>query len=96
MPASAWLKKDIVLPEESLTEVKRSHHAAQNYRQTIVSNQTYIEPKSKLHRVVHLQAYKQEDPTHFNSTATINNNDHLVEENEQEIKAQEEKPLKLH
>ena len=41
MPASTGPGNDIVLPKESLTEANRSHQVDENYRQTIVSNDTY-------------------------------------------------------
>ena len=91
MPATAWPRNDIGLPKESLTESKRSHQAVENYRQTIVSNETYNNPKSELHTVVCLPACKQqEDSTHLDSTATLESNNHLVEENEREKEEEEE------
>ena len=93
MPATAWPRNDIGLPKESITESKRSHQAVENYRQTIASNKTYKNPKSELHTVVCLPACKQqEDSTHLDSTATLESNNHLVEENERE-KEEEEEPL---
>ena len=41
MSSPAWSRNYIVLPKESLTKSKRSHQADENYRQTIVSNETY-------------------------------------------------------
>ena len=98
MPASAWPRNDIVLPKESLTEANRSHHVDENYRQTIVSNDTYNEPNSELHTVVCLPACKQhEDTTLINSTATLARNNHFAEEEEvvEEEEEEEEEPTPL-
>ena len=97
MPASAWPRNDIVLPEESLTESKRSHQAYGNYRQTTVSNETYNDTNSELHTVVCLPACKQqEDSTHLDSTATLESSNHLSEENEREEEEKEKKQTNHH
>ena len=83
MPASAWPRNDIVLPKESLTESKRSHQADENYRQTLVGNETYDDTNSVLRTVVCLPACKNNKKIQLlDSTATLESNDKFVEENE--------------
>ena len=64
---------------------QRSHQANQTYRQTIVSNEAYNDPNSELHTDVSPPACKQQD-----STATLEINNHLVEENERNEDKEEE------